>query len=178
MPTTPARDATPAIGAAPAGPAPTKDEATKDEATKDDATEDAATCVVCRIVSGDLEAQVVFRDETLVAFLDHRPVFPGHVLVCPVEHVPDLNHLDTALMQPLMAMAQRVSLAQQQVLEASGSFVALNNIVSQSVPHVHVHVVPRRFKDGLRGFFWPRTRYAPGQDAEVAALLRGALAPG
>lgn len=135
----------------------------------------ATECIVCRIIDGDLAAQVVHRDETLIAFLDHRPVFPGHVLVAPIEHVPDLNALEPTLMQPLMSMAQRISLAQQAALDAEGSFVAINNIVSQSVPHLHVHVVPRRFKDGLRGFFWPRTKYAEGQDAETARLLREAL---
>ncbi|MDA8439590.1 MAG: HIT family protein [Propionibacterium sp.] len=133
------------------------------------------TDVVCAIVAGHLDAEIVHRDDGFIAFLDHRPVFPGHVLVCPVAHIANLNELDTAVMGPLLALARRISLAQQTALGADGSFVALNNIVSQSVPHVHLHVVPRRRHDGLHGFLWPRQRYADGQDTEVAAALRAAL---
>lgn len=132
--------------------------------------------LVCRIVRGELETNLIYRDAQLVAFLDHRPVFPGHVLVCPVAHVADFDHLPTDLMTPLLSLAQRISRAQQEVLGAQGNFVALNNVVSQSVPHLHLHVIPRKFKDGLRGFFWPRRRYQPGEDAAIAALLRENLA--
>ena len=131
--------------------------------------------VVCAIVAGNLDAEIVHRDDGLIAFLDHRPVFPGHVLVCPIPHIANLNELDTALMGPLLALCRRISLAQQAALGAGGNFVALNNIVSQSVPHVHLHVVPRRPHDGLRGFFWPRRRYADDEGAQVAAALRAAL---
>ena len=134
--------------------------------------------LICAIAAGRLDAEVVYQDGTLVAFLDHRPLFPGHVLVSPVEHVATLNDLDDRLTGPLLALGRRVSLAQQSALGADGSFVALNNIVSQSVPHVHLHVVPRRRRDGLRGFFWPRQRYSPGQAQEVASALRAALAGG
>ena len=134
--------------------------------------------LICAIAAGRLEAEVVYRDATLLAFLDHRPLFPGHVLVSPVEHVASLNELDDRLTGPLLALGRRVSLAQQSALGADGSFVALNNIVIQSVPHVHLHVVPRKRRDGLRGFFWPRQRYSPGEAQRVAAALRDALTTG
>ena len=133
------------------------------------------TDVVCAIVARHIPAEIIHRDDGFIAFLDHHPVFPGHVLVCPIAHIANLNDLDTTLMGPLLALARRISLAQQAALGADGSFVALNNIVSQSVPHVHLHVVPRHRHDGLRGFFWPRQRYAAGQATEVAAALRAAL---
>ncbi len=128
--------------------------------------------IVCAIAAGHLDAEVIHRDDAFIAFLDHRPVFPGHVLACPVAHIADLNGLDPSLLGPLLGLGQRVSLAQQSALGADGNFVALNNIVSQSVSHVHLHIIPRRRHDGLRGFFWPRQRYADGQAAEVAAALR------
>lgn len=142
---------------------------------RSDPPPDAGSDIICDIAAGRLAAEVIFRDDLLIAFLDHRPVFPGHVLVNPVEHVDDLNHLDEALMGPLLALGRRVSLAQQSALAADGSFVAVNNIVSQSVPHVHLHVVPRKRRDGLRGFFWPRRRYAVGEAEQVASMLRAAL---
>lgn len=131
--------------------------------------------VVCQIVAGELGAAVVTRTPELIAFLDHRPVFKGHVLVSPVVHVPTMLELDEDLMAPLLTLAQRLARAQEEVLGAEGSFVAINNVVSQSVPHLHLHVVPRRRKDGLRGFFWPRTRYAEGEAAQLAADLAAAL---
>jgi histidine triad (HIT) family protein len=127
--------------------------------------------IVCRIVRGDLEAAVVTRDDRLVAFLDHRPVFKGHVLIAPVRHVDTMLDLPADLMQPLLTAAQRVARAMTAALGAEGTFVAVNNVVSQSVPHLHMHVVPRTSGDGLRGFFWPRTRYADGEMAEYAARL-------
>lgn len=131
--------------------------------------------IVCRLLAGSLEAAVVWRDEQLVAFLDHRPVFPGHVLIAPVAHVDTMLELPPALMAPLLTLAQRVARAQGEVLGAEGTFVAMNNVISQSVPHLHLHVVPRRRKDGLRGFFWPRTRYADGEAETLAAQLAAAL---
>src|SRR6187549_3333170 len=115
--------------------------------------------VICQIVSGELEAAIVARDDQLIAFLDHRPVFKGHVLVAPVRHVDTLLDLPDELMVPLLTTAQRVAAALGTALGAQGTFVAINNVVSQSVPHLHVHVVPRTKGDGLRGFFWPRRRY-------------------
>lgn len=134
-----------------------------------------AADIFCQIIAGTLDTEVVWRDETVVAFLDHRPVFKGHVLVCPTRHVESLLDLPGELMQPLLATAQRVARAMGPALGADGSFVAMNNVVSQSVPHLHVHVVPRSKGDGLRGFFWPRTRYAAGEEADYAARLRVAL---
>ena len=131
--------------------------------------------VICRIVRGDLDAAVVARDEALVAFLDHRPVFKGHVLVSPVRHVDTLLDLPGELMQPLLTLAQQVAKALATVVGADGTFVAMNNVVSQSVPHLHLHVVPRVKRDGLRGFFWPRTSYAEGEMADYAERLSAAL---
>nr|WP_300151276.1 HIT family protein [Propionicimonas sp.] len=136
-----------------------------------------ASDVFCQIVSGELATHEVWRDEQVVAFLDHRPVFKGHVLICPTRHVETLLDLPGELMQPLLTVAQRVAAALGPALGAQGSFVAMNNVVSQSVPHLHIHVVPRTKGDGLRGFFWPRTRYAAGEEAEYAARLRRALLP-
>ncbi len=132
--------------------------------------------VVCQIVRGELDAAVVARTEDVIAFLDHRPVFKGHVLISPVRHVDNLLDLPADLMVPLLTMAQRTAAAVVDVLGAEGSFVAINNVVSQSVPHLHVHVVPRIKGDGLRGFFWPRTKYAEGEIETYAKLLSAALA--
>jgi histidine triad (HIT) family protein len=121
--------------------------------------ERATGCTFCAIVAGDTPAAVVFEDAATLAFLDHRPLFPGHCLLVPRAHVETLGDLPADLIEPLFANAQRLSRAVERAMEAEGSFVALNNRVSQSVPHLHVHVVPRRRKDGLRGFFWPRTKY-------------------
>lgn len=133
--------------------------------------------LVCGIVAGDISAEVVYRDDAVVAFLDHRPVFKGHVLVCPVLHVDTFTDLPAPLVAPLFTLVQRVAVAVRDALGAQGTFTAINTVVSQSVPHLHVHVVPRTKGDGLRGFFWPRTRYADGEAAEFAARLREALAP-
>jgi histidine triad (HIT) family protein len=132
--------------------------------------------VVCQVVRGEIDAEVVHRDDDVVAFLDHHPVFKGHVLVCPVEHVDTLLELPPTLMVPLLGVAQRVARALGDALGAQGTFVANNNVVSQSVPHLHVHVVPRTKGDGLRGFFWPRVRYAEGERAAYGRLLRESLA--
>ncbi len=135
-----------------------------------------ADCLFCRVVAGDTPAHVVLDDGTTVAFLDHRPLFPGHCLLVPREHHETLGDLPEALVQPLFEAARRLSVAVEAAMGAEGSFVAMNNRVSQSVPHLHVHVVPRRRKDGLRGFFWPRHRYASDDEAaEVAARVRAAL---
>jgi histidine triad (HIT) family protein len=132
--------------------------------------------VVCRIARGELDADVVLRTDDVVAFLDHRPVFKGHVLLSPVRHVDTLLELAPDQMVPLLGAAQRIARAQGTALGAQGTFVAMNNVVSQSVPHLHVHVVPRTRGDGLRGFFWPRRRYAEGEQLAYATLLRDALA--
>lgn len=131
--------------------------------------------MICQIVSGDLEAAIVARTPELVAFLDHRPVFKGHVLVAPVTHIDTLLDLPTDLMTPLLTLAQRVAAALGTALDAQGTFVAMNNVVSQSIPHLHLHVVPRTKGDGLRGFFWPRTTYGSGELGAYAALISEAL---
>jgi histidine triad (HIT) family protein len=134
-------------------------------------------CVFCSIVSGETEAERVLDDDTLVAFLDRRPVFKGHVLLVPREHVATLPDLPPELRDGFLDAAQRLASAVVAGLGAQGSFVAINNTVSQSVPHLHLHVVPRTKGDGLRGFFWPRTTYADAADrASYAERLRAALA--
>jgi histidine triad (HIT) family protein len=121
-------------------------------------------CRFCDIVAGTVPAHVVFTDDVAIAFLDIRPVFKGHVLVAPLEHYVTLADLPAGLVGPLFTRVQRVSAGMPAAFGAQGSFVGENNIVSQSVPHLHVHVVPRTKGDGLRGFFWPRHKYA--SDAE------------
>lgn len=134
------------------------------------------TDVFCQVAEGALATVEVYRDPRIVAFLDHRPVFKGHVLVIPVRHADTIVDLPAELLEPLFAAAQRIAAVMPAAFGADGSFVAVNNVVSQSVPHVHVHVVPRSTGDGLRGFFWPRTKYAAGEAEEYAARLRTALA--
>jgi len=123
-------------------------------------------CLFCRIVSGELPATVVYEDDDSVAFLDHRPLFHGHTLLVPREHVETLGELSSKVVAPYFAAAQLLSRAVESAMDAEGTFVAMNNRVSQSVPHLHVHVVPRRRKDGLKGFFWPRTKYKSDEEME------------
>jgi histidine triad (HIT) family protein len=132
-------------------------------------------CVFCAIVAGETPADLVVDDDDFVAFLDQRPVFKGHVLLVPRPHVVTLPDLPVELRDGFLAHAQRLATAVVEGLGAQGSFVAVNNTVSQSVPHLHLHVVPRTKGDGLRGFFWPRTKYADGERAAYAAKLRAAL---
>jgi histidine triad (HIT) family protein len=127
-------------------------------------------CQFCRIAAGEVPAQIVLADPEVVAFLDARPVFKGHTLVVPREHYVTLADLPAARVGPLFERVRLVSAALPAALGAQGSFVGLNNVISQSVPHLHVHVVPRTKGDGLRGFFWPRHRYA--DDAEAADYAR------
>lgn len=128
-------------------------------------------CAFCEIASGRSPAQVVFEDEASLAFLDNRPLFHGHALLIPRAHHVTLAELPAELVGPLFANAGLLSRAIPEAMGKPGSFVALNNVVSQSVPHLHVHVVPRQRKDGLRGFFWPRTKYE--SDAEMGAVANG-----
>ena len=133
-------------------------------------------CVFCAIAGGELAADRVLENADFVGFLDRRPVFKGHVLLVPRTHVATLPDLPAELRDGFLAAAQRLATAVVDVLGAEGSFVAVNNTVSQSVPHLHLHVVPRTKGDGLRGFFWPRTKYAsPEEQAEYAARLRSGL---
>ena len=133
-------------------------------------------CLFCRIVSGEADAHRVLETPDVVGFLDVRPVFKGHVLLVPREHVVTLSDLPEPAIVPLFSAAQRVADALTSGLGAQGTFVAMNNIVSQSVPHLHVHVVPRTKGDGLRGFFWPRTTYVDGEADTFATTIREALA--
>ncbi len=138
---------------------------------------DTAACAFCEIVAGRAPAWTVLEDDGFVAFLDARPVFEGHCLLVPRPHHETLADLPEALVGPLFLTARRLASAVESAMEAHGTFVALNNKVSQSVPHLHVHVVPRRFKDGLRGFFWPRTKYDDAAEAQhVADRIRSTLA--
>ncbi len=135
-----------------------------------------ADCLFCTIVAGGVEADTVLETEHVIGFLDHRPVFKGHVLLVPREHVVTLPDLPAALRDPFLEAGQRLASAMLAGLGAQGSFVAVNNTVSQSVAHLHLHVVPRTKGDGLRGFFWPRTTYADDAErAEYAARLRSVL---
>jgi histidine triad (HIT) family protein len=124
-------------------------------------------CLFCRIVSGEVAAVVVYEDENALAFLDHRPLFPGHTLLVPRKHYETLADLPATQVGPLFKDAQLLSRAVESAMEAEGSFVAMNNRVSQSVPHLHVHIVPRRRKDGLKGFFWPRTKYKTDEELQL-----------
>jgi histidine triad (HIT) family protein len=133
-------------------------------------------CLFCEIVAGEHPAHLVLDDERTVAFLDTRPLFKGHVLLVPRIHYETLPDLPDELVGPLFTEARRLAAVMESELDAAGSFVALNNRVSQSVPHLHVHVVPRNRKDGLRGFFWPRTKYESEEEAAaMAGRLRDAL---
>ena len=136
----------------------------------------APGCLFCGIVAGEVPAHFVIEDGPVRAFLDLRPLFPGHTLVVTAEHVEHLNAAPDEIMGPLWLATRAVSRAMVDVLGAEGSFTATNTVVSQSVPHLHVHVAPRRRKDGLRGFFWPRTKYASEEEAAaVAEQLRNGV---
>ena len=127
----------------------------------------ASDCLFCRIAAGEHPASIVFDDQHSVAFLDHRPLFPGQCLLIPRHHYATLADLPPANIENFFASVRLLSMAVEEGLGAEGSFIAVNNRVSQSVRHLHVHVVPRRRKDGLRGFFWPRTRYSDETEAEA-----------
>ena len=138
-------------------------------------------CVFCSIIEGDVPGHVVFEDDACLAFLDTKPIFFGHVLVVPKKHVVTLPELATDQVGPLFARVQLLAAAVPAAMEAEGSFVAMNNIVSQSVPHLHVHVVPRKKGDGLKGFFWPRRKYDDDAHAKevartIAARISGPAA--
>ena len=134
-------------------------------------------CLFCGIVNGEVSASIVFEDDISTAFLDHRPLFPGHCLLVPKKHFETLTNLPGELIGPFFKNAQLLVRAVEVALEAEGSFVAMNNRVSQSVPHLHVHVVPRRRKDGLKGFFWPRNKYVDQTEMlGVQKLIQTAIA--
>jgi len=133
-------------------------------------------CVFCKIVRGELPAAVVFEDEGFVVFLDRRPLFPGHCLVVPRQHYGTYLDLPPATVAQLALATQLAARAVQQGMEADGIYLAVNNTVSQSVPHVHVHVVPRRWHDGLQGFFWPRQQYPGAEMERVRTAIAAAAA--
>lgn len=126
------------------------------------------SCVFCSVASREKESSIVFEDDISVAFLDHRPLFPGHCLLIPKAHLETIADLPVEIIGPLFINAQRLSAAVQEAMGADGIFIAQNNKISQSVPHFHVHIVPRRKGDGLKGFFWPRTPYR--DDAHMAEV--------
>ena len=135
-----------------------------------------AECKFCALARKDLETVLVYEDDDAVAFLDHRPLFPGHCLLVPREHIETLDDLPRERVGPFFEIVQRLARAVERAMKAEGTFVALINRVSQSVPHLHVHVVPRRKGDGLRGFFWPRTKYPDSAtEKKVAAAIRAAM---
>jgi histidine triad (HIT) family protein len=134
-------------------------------------------CAFCQIIAGDTKAHIVFEDSDTLAFLDNRPLFPGHSLLIPREHLATIWDLPDELLTTLFLNARLLSHAVRDAMGAEGAFVAANNIVSQSVPHFHIHAVPRVRKDGLRGFFWPRTKYDSDEHAaESADAVRQAVA--
>lgn len=134
-------------------------------------------CLFCGIVTGEVSASIVFQDDISLAFLDHRPLFPGHCLLIPKNHYETLNDLPAELVGPFFENVQLLARAVELALEAEGSFVAMNNRISQSVPHFHVHIVPRRKKDGLKGFFWPRNKYEnEGEMLEVKNSIQATIA--
>ena len=133
-------------------------------------------CAFCAIASGETEAHVVFEDDDTLAFLDNRPLFPGHSLLIPRRHLETIWDLPDDLLTRLFGNARLLSQAVREAMGAQGAFVAANNIVSQSVPHFHIHLVPRNRKDGLRGFFWPRRKYeSEAHAAKSAAAVRAAV---
>jgi histidine triad (HIT) family protein len=133
-------------------------------------TESALTCLFCSFVSRSQPVTTVFEDDISMAFLDHRPIFKGHTLLVPKKHTPTLPDLALSLTGPFFRNVQLLCTAVKNAMGAEGTFVAINNTVSQSVPHLHVHIVPRKRKDGLKGFFWPRTNYESEQEMEQARM--------
>jgi histidine triad (HIT) family protein len=135
------------------------------------------TCLFCKIIAGEIPGEIVFQDDHTIAFLDIGPLFPGHVLLAPKQHFQTLTDLPANLVPVLFLNAQTLTRAVETAMEARGSFIGINNRVSQSVPHLHVHIVPRTPKDGLKGFFWPRKAYADSDHLkETANKIRQALA--
>lgn len=135
------------------------------------------SCLFCKIIDGEISAAIVFENDDTLAFLDHRPLFHGHTLLVPKNHFETLTDLPASLVGTFFKDAQLLARAIEQAMSAEGTFVAMNNRVSQSVPHFHVHVVPRRRKDGLKGFFWPRTKYESSDEiTSVQKSIRTAVA--
>lgn len=142
-------------------------------ATKQDSEIAQHSCLFCRIVRHELGAAIVHEDERFTAFLDIHPLFPGHVLLCPREHYVTLPDVPLDVVGPMFVTGQMLTRAVESALAAEGTFLAINNTVSQTVPHLHLHIVPRRRRDGLKGFFWPRTKY---QDETAMESVRSVIA--
>lgn len=133
-------------------------------------------CLFCEIVTGAVPATAVFKDDVSLGFLDHRPLFPGHCLLVPRQHYETLGDLPSELIAPFFSNVQLLARAVEKAVNAEGTFVAMNNRISQSVPHLHVHIVPRRRKDGLKGFFWPRNKYESEEEKlKVQKAIRLAI---
>jgi histidine triad (HIT) family protein len=135
-------------------------------------------CEFCRIISRELPTSIIFEDSISIAFLDYRPLFPGHCLLVTRQHYATLLDLPKQLIGPLFSNAQLLAAAVQRAMHADGSFVAMNNVVSQSVPHFHIHIVPRKRGDGLRGFFWPRQKMSDDDLRSVEEAVKAALDAG
>ena len=134
-------------------------------------------CIFCKILRNPTEDDIVYENESALAFLDHRPLFPGHCLVIPKSHLETIHDLPDSLLGPFFSTVKMLAAAIEQAMQAQGTFIAANNRISQSVPHFHVHVVPRKKGDGLKGFFWPRGKYkSPEEIAAVVSALRSAIA--
>ncbi|WP_241760300.1 HIT family protein [Thermoplasma volcanium] len=137
-----------------------------------DEENEVVKCKFCDIISGKIASNVVYSDEHFIAFLDHKPLFKGHTLLVPRKHFENIYEMDEETSSKLMHEVQLISRAVEIATSSDGTFIAINNKVSQSVPHVHVHIVPRKQKDGLKGFFWPRQEYGEGEDREYANKIR------
>jgi histidine triad (HIT) family protein len=135
-------------------------------------------CEFCRVISRELPTSIIFEDSISIAFLDYRPLFPGHCLLVTRQHYATLLDLPKQLIGPLFSNAQLLAAAVQRAMHADGSFVAMNNVVSQSVPHFHIHIVPRKRGDGLRGFFWPRQKMSDDDLRSVQEAVKAALDAG
>ncbi|WP_297026371.1 HIT family protein [Thermoplasma sp.] len=129
-------------------------------------------CKFCDIISGKIASEIVYSDDNFVAFLDYKPLFKGHTLVVPRKHFNDIYAMDDSVLSKMMKVITLISKAVERATESDGTFIAINNKVSQSVPHVHIHIVPRKHKDGLKGFFWPRQSYSEGEEREYAERIR------
>jgi len=129
-------------------------------------------CKFCDIISGKTASEIVYSDENFVAFLDYKPLFKGHTLLVPRKHFADIYAMDDLTLSKMMKTVTIISMAVERATGSDGTFIAINNKVSQSVPHVHVHIVPRKHKDGLKGFFWPRQSYSEGEEKDYADRIR------
>lgn len=149
---------------------------TSQKAVQSSLFEKNEACLFCKIINKDAESYPVFEDETTIAFLDVKPLFPGHILLVPKTHYTSYDQVPDKTITILFSNVKILSKALEESLNADGEFIAVNNKVSQSVPHLHIHIVPRKFKDGLKGFFWPRYKYSgPDQIKEIQMKITNSL---